>query len=106
MSKGGRPKKAVSEKRNVAVGCRLTDSELKLLDHRRGSISRGEYLRRAALQNAPRPVPEINRQAWVDLGRSLGNLATVATAMRGGAYAELEEVEAAVREVRLKLIGK
>lgn len=106
MSKGGRPKKAPDEKRNVRVGCRLTDGEVLLLDKRRGKVSRGEYLRRAAFENAPRPVPKINRQAWSDLGRSLGNLSTLAVAMRGGAYAELQDVEKVVRDVRLKLIGK
>jgi len=103
MARPGRPKK--DQPREHRIGCGMNDQELAQLDRLRGGVSRGEYLRRAALGDAPQQIPEINRQAHADLGRALGNLATVATAMRGGAYAELVEVEKLVREVRNLLIG-
>jgi len=83
----------------------MSDDELAELDRLRGGVSRGEYVRRAALGDAPRTIPEINWQAHADLGRALGNLSTVATAMRGGAYVELAEAENLVRELRNILIG-
>ena len=54
--------------------CRLTDAELAGVDAARGKVSRGEYLRLAALKAPPRVVPEINREAWAALARSSGNL--------------------------------
>lgn len=103
MAQPGRPKS--DHPRTRRIGCGLNDAELDQLDKLRGGVSRGEYVRRAALGDAPATIPEINRLAHADLGRALGNLATVATAMRGGAYAELAEVEKLVREVRNLLIG-
>lgn len=103
MAQPGRPKSDAP--RTHRIGCGMNDAELEKLDRLRGGVSRGEYLRRAALDKAPRTIPEINRQTHADLGRALGNLATVATAMRGGEYIELQEVEKLVREVRNFLIG-
>lgn len=106
MQTGPKPKPD-AEKRRHHIACRLIDAELDRLDAGRpDGISRGEWLRTLALKRKlPQAIPEINRDAWRDLGRSLGNLSTVATAMRGGEYALLENVEATVKELRLALIG-
>lgn len=37
-------------------------------------MSRGEYLRCAALGVPPSEIPELNREAWVSLSRAAGNL--------------------------------
>lgn len=94
-------------KRSHCVSVRLNKAELDRLDNQRQRVNmkRGEYLRASSLHVLPSIIPEINRQAWLDLGRSLGNLATVSSAMRGGDYVLLNEVERTVRELRQQLIG-
>ena len=103
MAQPGRPKSDAP--RNHRIGCGMSDAELENLDKLRGGVSRGEYLRRAALDKAPRTIPELNRTAWADLGRALGNLSTIATAMRGGEYRQIEEIRAAIKDLRQTLIG-
>jgi hypothetical protein len=66
--KRGRKPKAVADKRQHHVACRLTDDELALVDARRGGMSRGAWLRTAALQRPPAVIPEINRRSWTIIG--------------------------------------
>lgn len=105
MGKFGRPRAAEEDRRKHRVACRITDAELKNLDKLRGGISRGEWMRRSAFGKPPRPVPEINIQAHGRLGNALGNLATIAIAMRQGYYAELDECRTAVKALRNQLLG-
>ena len=101
----GRGKKEVAKlKRDYCVSVRLHADEVALLDERRLLNQRGSYMRAILLYKTPPVIPSINRQLHKDLGRSLGNLATVATAMRAGQYVELPEVLQAVRDLRLVLI--
>jgi hypothetical protein len=95
----------MGEKRTIRVVARLSEQEADLIDRRRGRIRRGAYLRIAALGNAPRQIPSINREAASNLARSLGNLATIATAMRKGHYHELETILSAVRDLGRKIQG-
>jgi hypothetical protein len=94
-------------KRSHCVSVRVNDAELEKLDRQRERVGmqRGEFLRAAALHKLPPTIPELNRRAWSDLGRALGNLSTVATAMRGGEYRELKEIQAAIKDLRQALIG-
>jgi hypothetical protein len=89
----------------VRVVTRLSVDEADLIDRRRGRIRRGAYLRLSALGNAPRQIPSINREAASNLARSLGNLATIATAMRKGHYHELETILSAVRDLGRQIQG-
>lgn len=84
---------------------RLSDDELVVLDSLRGKCRRGAFLRIAALGRVPRRVPQINQDTALDLSRALGNLATVATAMRAGHFAEIETVRHLVAEVGAALRG-
>lgn len=81
--RGPKPRPA-SELRRHGVSCRLTDAELVRLDERRGKVSRGEWLRLAALSRPPRIVPEVNKEAWADLSRAAGNLNQIARAINEG----------------------
>lgn len=95
-----------AELRTHCVSSRLNPDELDLLDTRRGKYARGEYLRMAFLHELPpQPPPEINREAWQNLSKVSGNLATIATAMRGGEHIELEEILTELKEFRRQLIG-
>lgn len=110
---GPKPK-PLHEQRRHAVSCRLTDAESELLDARRGNVSRGEYLRLAALKAPPRVVPEINKVAWSDLSRAASNLNQLTRAINEkkwplenapSAEQTLTYLRASLNEVRAKLIG-
>ena len=62
------------ETRTHCVSVRLNAVELATLDSQRGLMQRGEYLRVAALHRLPPVVPEINKNAWVELSRLSANL--------------------------------
>lgn len=93
-----------SIKRTQCVSVRLNTVEAALLDQRRKRSQRGRYLRALLLDRTPPVIPTINLDMHRDLGRALGNLATIATAMRAGNYAELNDVLGAVRALRTSLI--
>ncbi|MGC0867809.1 UNVERIFIED_ORG: hypothetical protein C7430_101941 [Pantoea agglomerans] len=50
--------------RTHCVSVRLNNAELQLLNTKRGSTSKGEWLRMALLQKFPPVIPAINIQAW------------------------------------------
>lgn len=54
--------------RTHCVSVRLNNAELQLLNTKRGSTSKGEWLRMASLQKLPTIVPPINLNAWKTLG--------------------------------------
>ncbi|WP_233965140.1 hypothetical protein [Pectobacterium versatile] len=54
--------------RNHCVSVRLNNEELSLLNERRGSHRKGEWLRMAFLHNLPSVIPSINLEAWKTLG--------------------------------------
>lgn len=99
-----------NEKRKHAVTCRLTDEEAERVDRIRGAITRGEWLRRAALSKPPRTIPELNRQAWLELSRLAGNLNQLARAVNEGRGRDLPQVDfeglrGLIQRLRLELIG-
>lgn len=101
----GRKKIEGVARRELVVKSRLNRNELSRLDARRGKLTRGAFMRHAAIDSIPPTIPPLNLSEHADLGRALGNLATVATAMRGGVFVEIEECRQAVRQVRDLLIG-
>lgn len=98
-----------NEKRKHAVTCRLTDDEKTKVDQLRGAITRGEWLRRAALGKPPRMIPELNRQAWVELARLTANLNQLARAVNEGKrdlpQVDFESLRELTQQLRLELIG-
>ncbi|WP_323658384.1 hypothetical protein [Pectobacterium versatile] len=54
--------------RSHCVSVRLNNEELSLLNERRGSHRKGEWLRMAFLHNLPSVIPSINLEAWKTLG--------------------------------------
>lgn len=50
------------------VSVRLNNAELQLLNTKRGSKSKGEWLRMASLQKLPTIVPPVNIDTWKTLG--------------------------------------
>lgn len=101
---GPKPKPA-SEQRRHPVSCRLTDAELARLDDLRGKVSRGEWLRLAAMARPPRTVPAVNKVAWADLARAAGNLNQITRAINEGKLPvkDVAGVGRAVMDVRAQL---
>ncbi|WP_051416393.1 plasmid mobilization relaxosome protein MobC [Paracoccus sp. J55] len=101
---GPKPKPP-QEQRRHAVSCRLTDAELARLDELRGEVSRGEWLRLAAMAKPPRIVPTVNKVAWADLARAAGNLNQITRAINEGKLPvkNVPGVGKAVMEVRAQL---
>lgn len=97
--------KPLHEQRRHPVSCRLNDAELAQLDARRGQVSRGEWLRLAALSKPPRIVPHVNKIAWADLARSAGNLNQITRAINDGRLPASDAALAgtAVTELRAQL---
>lgn len=101
---GPAPKPAAEQRRH-AVSCRLTDAELARLDELRGEVSRGEWLRLAAMAKPPRIVPTVNKVAWADLARAAGNLNQITRAINEGRMPvkDVASVGKAFMEVRGQL---
>lgn len=97
--------KPAAEQRRHAVSCRLTDAELARLDELRGEVSRGEWLRLAAMAKPPRIVPTVNKVAWADLARAAGNLNQITRAINEGRMPvkDVASVGRAVMDVRGQL---
>jgi hypothetical protein len=81
--KSGRRSLPKDELRTHCVSVRLNDAELAELDRARRRFQRGEAMRMLALTSLPTPiiVSEVNQKLAADIGRSFGNLATVATVL-------------------------
>lgn len=50
--------------RSYCVSVRLNAEELQLLNIKRGSYKKGEWIRMASLQKLPPVIPAINTKAW------------------------------------------
>lgn len=65
--------------RTHCISVRLNNTELQLLNTKRGSMRKGEWLRMASLQNLPPVIPAINTEAWKALtviSQKLNRIAT------------------------------
>ena len=65
--------------RSYCVSVRLNVEELQLLNIKRGSYKKGEWLRMASLQKLPPVIPTINTKAWkalTDISQKLNRIAT------------------------------
>lgn len=74
------------------------------------NMSRGEYLRCAALYELPPSIPAVNREAWRDLGKTLANLNQLVVLMRQHGYDErisdhaITQLLKEVRALRIRLV--
>lgn len=64
------------ELRNFTVSCRLNEAEVQRLDCLRKRLTKGGFLRLCFLDCVPQSIPEINQQAYLELSKVAGNLAT------------------------------
>ncbi len=103
----GRKQKSNSEKRKHPISCRLTDQELSQVDSQRGGMTRGEFLRRAAMDaELPPLVPEINKDAWHELSKLNGNFNQLCKQLNTfGALNNPDEMSEIIQSLRLALLG-
>lgn len=73
---GGRPALPDEQKRRHQYTVRLTAAEVELMEQRRGKLSAGVWLGRAAFSSVG--IPELNRVAWAELSRAAANLNQIA----------------------------
>ncbi|MBO1588484.1 hypothetical protein GBM02_04110 [Yersinia pseudotuberculosis] len=65
--------------RTHCISVRLNNTELQLLNTKRGSMRKGEWLRMVSLQKLPPVIPAINTKAWkalTDISQKLNRIAT------------------------------
>lgn len=60
--------------RRYSVTVRLNEIELSKVNQSRGQLSKSCWLRSSALKQLPPSVPEINKEAWLELTGSLQKL--------------------------------
>ncbi len=97
-----------SDVRKHCVSVRLDDSELALLESKRGKSRRGEWLRMAALDGLAQPVPEANLELSLRLSKLLGALGSLMTTNKLDNEKEmmLLDIRAEVVKLRKQLEGK
>ncbi|ENH2132652.1 hypothetical protein ACL1D8_004288 [Salmonella enterica] len=97
--------------RTHCVSVRLNDTELHLLNTKRGSTPKGEWLRMASLQKLPTIVPPINLSTWKTLGEINQKLNRIAIHIDGKSkdsqltHTELFAVKRQLQELRQHLLN-
>lgn len=64
--------------RHFCISVRLNQTELELLNHRRGKHKKGEWLRLTFLNHTPTNIPLVNVEAWKmlsDISQKLNRIA-------------------------------
>jgi hypothetical protein len=116
-----RPRRSeTGEVATKVIPVRLTASEHREIQTKKGDLSQSEYIRRAALdedipQQAPTPpVPAVNRQTYIELGHIGNNLNQQTQAchqalQQGQALdvdpQQLEALSTLVKQVRSEVMG-
>jgi hypothetical protein len=108
--KTGPKPKSKSELRQHAITCRVTDAELEHIEKSKGGMTKGEFIRTAALKKQmPRPVSEINIKQWNELAKLANNinqLARVANANKQVKYNDFfNKLYKQIQKTRKELIG-
>ena len=112
--RGGRSAIPENLLRTHCVSVRMNSAELGRLDKARGKTQRGEWMRLAGLDRLPPIVPDLNREAWGDLGRLGSNLARILAAVEAGKLTQVgdglrelvAETQAQIKGLRAELLGK
>lgn len=117
LSKSSRRGKFKTEKipidalRNYCVSVRFNKEELELLNEKRGSTKKGEWLRMALLHRLPPIVPPINIKAWKcfgDLSHKLNRILVHLDNKSSSSQltkTEIFVIQRQIRELRQKLIS-
>lgn len=115
MGKYGRPKLPVGERREAgALHIRLNEEERRIVEEKasQAGVTPHEWARYAALERDPprrQIIPEINREAWLEMARLMAALNGAVWRFQPGREGSLREAVEGLRgelaEVRNLLIG-
>lgn len=115
MGKYGRPKLSDKERRDsIMLNVRLNADEREIVERKaqEAGVTMTEWARFAALEQSPparRVIPEINREAWLELARLAATLNTALGKFQtrdGGELAStFESLRGELAGVRNQLIG-
>jgi len=104
-SRRGHPKLDADDVRDNCISVRLNKEELSILNTKRGILKQGEFLRMAAIDQLPKVVPELNKNAWVELSRAASNLNQIAHKLNMDEYVDADEIRRVFADFRQKIIG-
>lgn len=115
MGRYGRPKLPESERRAAgALHIRLNQEERRVVEEKaaQAGVTPHEWARLAALARDPPPrqiIPELNREAWLEMARLMATLNGAVWRFQPGGEASLRSAVESLREelaaVRNTLIG-
>ena len=108
QGKHGKP--TVEDPRTHCVSVRLNDEELKLLNTKRGTMKKGEWLRCAALDKLPPVIPEPNIKKWQELGKLANNINQIAHKLNTHHSVlidelQLNQIRQEITQLRAALLG-
>ena len=104
-SRRGHPKLDDVDLRDKCISVRLNKEELNMLNSRRGTLKQGEFLRMAAIDQLPKIVPQLNKEAWIELSRAASNLNQIAHKLNMDEYVDAGEIRKVFADFRQKIIG-
>lgn len=115
MGRYGRPKLPEAERRTaLTLNVRFNEQEKEIVERKAhdAGVTVTEWARLAALEQRPperRVIPEINREAWLELARLAATLNEAMWQFQSGDTCSLrvmiESVQAQLGDVRNRLIG-
>ena len=103
--RSGRPKSEAPRADQICI--RLTQSEKSDLESRAGTGNLGDFIRAQIFGRKvrnPQAVPEINRQAWLDLAPLAANLNPLSHARNAGRSVNSDELKDLIERTRSILI--
>lgn len=108
--KTGPKPKPQTELRRHPITCRVTDAELEHIENHRGGMTKGEFIRTAALKRQmPKTIPEPNIKKWAELKKLANNinqLAKIANKAGQVKYNDaFNKIYKQIQAVRQDLIG-
>lgn len=103
--KRGRKPLQPSDRKSYHIALRVNAETYEFIDAMRGNLSRSDYIMRCVTGNVPVQVPEINREAWADLGRVGSNINQLARRVNLGDSFPAEIIKSELFNLRLKMMG-
>ena len=83
----------------------LSDEEMKLIDEKRGSMSRPNFIRQAAIGTIPKQIPAINIEARMELAAIGNNINQLTKAANSGLDIDIYEIQEVIKKLKLTLLG-
>jgi septal ring factor EnvC (AmiA/AmiB activator) len=107
-----RPKLSDEERKIKIISGRLTKIDSDEINKRRGKMKPLAWLIETALRESPTIIPELNQEAFAELGKIGKNINQIAKNFNQGngdlarAMSEIEKVRKEIKECRAQLAGK